>query len=107
MFLIIWLILILIFSVIPVSGPQIDLPTDKIVHGILYGVTAIFFFRYLISRTSKIRAIYLSIIIASAYGVSMEFIQYFMPHRSFSFGDIMANTSGAFVFCIIYASRRR
>jgi VanZ family protein len=102
MFLIIWLIFIFIVSAMPLPVPQTDLTSDKIVHAVLYGLTAIFFFRYLVSRTTKMRAMFSSIVAASVYGFFMELIQYFIPQRAFSAGDIFANTAGAFVFSILY-----
>ncbi len=109
MFLIGWLVLILILSVIPLSQPSAALPSDKIVHFIIYGLTAIFLFKYFINikKIESIRAIFLSIIISTAYGTAVEFLQYFVPHRSFSLEDIAANTSGAFIFSIVYAKLRR
>lgn len=89
----------------PISQPKTNLPIDKIEHSILYGLTAIFLFRHLVNKTTRIRALYTSIIIASAYGAAMEFLQYLIPQRGFSIGDMAANTSGAFIFCIVYAKR--
>ncbi len=42
-----------------------------------------------------------SVIFASFYGFLMECVQYFLPYRSFSLSDEVANTSGAVVFGII------
>ncbi|MEW6109928.1 MAG: VanZ family protein [Nitrospirota bacterium] len=106
MLLIIWLILTLVLSLLPVSGPQTDMPLDKVVHFVFYGIGAILFYRYFAIRISNIRAVYLSVIIASAYGVFMEILQHFMPYRSFSFGDMAANASGALIFCIFYTKWR-
>ena len=38
------------------------------------------------------------------WGVLIEFVQYFIPYRSFNFFDIMANISGAVLVLLIYVS---
>ena len=106
MFLIIWLILILFFSVIPVSQPKFEMPVDKFEHGIIYGLTAVFFYRYSRPKTTRIKAGVKAVFSASAYGAAIEFIQYFLPYRSFSLADMAVNTFGAFAFCMIYAKWR-
>lgn len=102
MFLIIWLIIIFVLSVIPVPGPKTAMPVDKVEHFIIYGLTAVFFYRYLRPKTIKAKAGFESVAIASAYGAAIEVVQYFLPYRSFSLGDIAANTLGALAFCMIY-----
>ena len=102
MFLIIWMSLIFVLSVISVSGPKTDMPVDKVAHFIIYGMTAIFFYRYLRPKTMKAKAGVESVAIASVYGAAMEVVQYFLPYRSFSLGDMAANTIGALAFCLIY-----
>lgn len=107
MFLIIWLGLILISSVIPAAGLRTELLFDKFVHFIMYGLTSIFFFRHLEVKITKTKAVFASIVLASAYGAIMEFIQHFLPYRSFSLGDIAANTTGAIICCIVYSEWRK
>ncbi|OGW29761.1 MAG: hypothetical protein A2X59_06630 [Nitrospirae bacterium GWC2_42_7] len=102
MLLIIWMVLIFVLSVIPVSGPETDMPLDKVEHFIAYGLTAILFYRYLRPKTMRAKAGVESIASASVYGAVIEVVQYFLPYRSFSLGDIAANTIGALVFCMIY-----
>lgn len=101
----IWLLIILFLSIIPARGPQTNLPLDKIIHFVVYGITAIIFFRGLRLRVSFIKATALSIILASFYGLSMEMLQSALPWREFSFSDEVANISGASFFGIIYALR--
>jgi len=102
-----WFLLILLVSVMPVSGPKADLPADKIAHFVMYGLTSIFVFRIIANKTTGKRAFYLSVAIAALYGAVMEVVQYFLPYRSFSFGDMAANTFGAFLACILYMKWRR
>jgi VanZ family protein len=101
---IIWLLVILFLSIIPTRGPQTNLPLDKIIHFVVYGITAVIFFRDLRSRVSFNKAIAFSIIFASSYGLAMEILQSSMPWREFSFLDEVANISGAASIVIIYAA---
>ena len=103
MFLIIWLGMLFIVSVLPVSGPQTDLPSDTIAHFVIYGITAILLFRHFNKKYKKRKAIVFSFIFASIYGAIMEMVQYLLPYREFSMIDIASNTSGAFLFSLIYA----
>lgn len=104
---IIWFVLVLIGSVIPVSGPKTDVPADKVVHFIMYGISSVLLFRIFIKRATVKRAFYLSVAIAAFYGAAMEIIQYFLPYRSFSFADMAANTLGALLACVLYVAGRR
>jgi VanZ family protein len=100
--LILWFGSILIASVMPVSGPKTNLPADKIVHFVFYGMTSILLFRHFIKKASLNRAFYTSVALASMYGAAMEVVQYFLPYRSFSLGDMVANMLGAFAGCLLY-----
>ena len=102
--LILWYVLVLIGSVIPVSGPNTDLPADadKVVHFVMYGISAILLFRMFVKKTTIQRAFFLSVAIAALYGATLETVQYFLPYRSFSFGDMVANTAGAFSGSVLY-----
>ncbi len=102
---IIWLLIVLFFSVIPVQGLQTEHPTDKITHFVIYGITAIIFFRILRTKMSLVKTTAVSIIFASLYGLAMELIQHVLPWRQFSLSDEASNFSGALVFSVIYAIR--
>ena len=102
---IIWLLIILFFSVIPVKGLQTEHPADKITHFVIYGITAIIFFRILRTKMSLVKTTVVSIIFASLYGLAMELIQHVLPWRRFSLSDEASNFSGALVFSVIYAIR--
>jgi VanZ family protein len=104
----IWFLLILIASVMPVSGIDTGLlEEDKIAHFVMYGLTAILLFRYFVQKTTFKKAFYMSVAIAAFYGVAMEVVQYFLPYRSFSAGDMAANTTGAFIACLLYVKGKR
>jgi len=100
---IVWLLIILLFSIIPTRGLQTGHPSDKIVHFVIYGIQAVIFFRVLKLKVSLSKTIILSISLASIYGLAMELLQLVLPWRKFSFSDEIANVSGAFCFGIIYA----
>ena len=83
------LLSILIVSVIKVSNQNLPEESDKIVHFIMYFFCAgIFYFL-------KIKYY---VLFAILYGFLIEIIQYFIPWRSFSLGDILANSLGAIAF---------
>ncbi len=99
-----WLVIVLILSVIPVPGIGIlsSLPIDKIVHFVLYGVTAIMLYRILRTRYSAHRGVLFSIGVSAFHGALLEGVQFFIPYRSFSAADMAANTLGAAVFAGFY-----
>ena len=105
-FLTLWFGFILIISVMPASGPKTDLPADKIIHFVFYGMTAIFLFRYFEKKATVNRAFYASVAFTSMYGAAMEVLQYFLPYRSFSLVDMAANTLGAFSGCVLYTNMK-
>jgi VanZ family protein len=107
MFLVAWLIFILMLSIVSLKGPKTTLPVDKAVHFILYGLTSIFFYRHLIKKIRKNRALFLSILCSSLYGGALEVVQHFAPGRAFSPGDMAANAAGAITFCLLYAAISR
>ncbi len=99
-----WLFFVLMVSLIPV--PETDLETtgvDKIVHFLIYGITAILFLRFFYEMATAHGFIGpLSILSAFLYGLLIEVIQNFLPYRSFSVMDIIANLAGATVFVFLY-----
>jgi VanZ family protein len=106
---ILWLIIVLLLSVLPFPGIRIltPLPIDKIVHFVLYGVTAVMLYRILRARYNSNRALLYSIAVSAFYGALMECIQYFLPYRSFSIADMAANTLGAAVLAGVYFIKYR
>lgn len=104
MFLIAWLIIILVLSVTRVSVAGSSFPIDKALHFFIYGLTAIFFYQFLIQKTSGYRRMLVSVMLSTGYGATIELLQYMLPYREFSLGDLMANASGALILCFMYAS---
>jgi len=101
-----WFILIFVFSVIPVSGPETDLPGDKVAHVIMYAFTSLLLFRYFSGKKQVMSAFYVSVAVSGLYGAAMEIVQYFLPHRSFCFADMAANVLGAFLGSLLYMKLR-
>ncbi len=102
--LIIWSIIVLIISVIPIpeTGINSELHLDKVAHFLLYGITAILFFRVLKPKLSMKSSMLFSMMLSSLYGFFLEVTQYFISYRSFSLADIIANIFGAMVFVLTY-----
>ncbi len=97
----VWLFVVLLLSIIPTKGLQAG-HTDKVIHFVIYGITAIMFLRILLFKMSLSKAVFLSIILASLFGFVIELIQYAIPWRECSFSDVVANVSGAVLFSLIY-----
>jgi VanZ family protein len=110
-----WFLISTILLVLPGSSfPKEDWLSkiwfDKWVH---IGMFAILVFlwcwsslpRYSIAANRKKVFIRVAVI-AVLYGIAMEFIQkYFVPNRSFDFGDILADAAGSFLG-FLYSGRR-
>ena len=95
----IWIILITIASLLPLSGAtDVKSPiSDKVVHAAFYmGATVLW---YLYIRNKKIRHAFLKIFLcAVSYGIIIETLQAVMPFgRHFETKDIFANTIGSFI----------
>lgn len=99
----VWLSLVLLLSIIPTRGLQTGHPADKVIHFVIYGITAVMFLRILRFKTSLTKSIVVSIVLASMYGFVIELIQSAIPWRECSFSDMIANISGAAFFSILYA----
>lgn len=90
------------------SGDTLVLPSffgaDKIAHMTAYGVLALTvlwsFGKKGMER--KGRTIILTVLFCLLYGVSDEYHQSFIPYRSVSVFDILADAVGAFCLCLIW-----
>jgi VanZ family protein len=91
-FSIILIIVIFILSVLKISDTNLPEESDKVVHFIMYFfcAAAFYFLKF------KYYLFY-----AIGYGIFIEIVQYFIPWRSFSVGDIIANSLGALSFFIV------
>ncbi len=84
--------------------------SDKLVHAIFYMVipiTLIIDHTFLIRKPPSIKGVAYITAISIAYGILMEVVQYFLPYRSASFYDILANITGTVVALIIYFITRK
>lgn len=98
--------LVLILSVINTGVlPKTDVPSaDKIVHTIMYfAITLILILNqtsYLREQITK-RKLYFAFLFSIGFGTLMEIIQHFLPWRSGSVYDFIANTLGVLLAIVI------
>ena len=100
--LIIYLVLLAWLSLMPASNFSNSLinfkGADKIVHGIIYLILAMLMFLPFIKlkQKSMMKISFIVFILASGYGLLMEFLQLWIRSvsRSFETGDIIANCIG-------------
>lgn len=102
---IIWVLLIYILLTLPfkeLPDAALKIPfADKLVHAFLFGVMVILLGWIYRKETFKKNSlkIFLFAIIASFYGIAMEFVQKYATNnqRSFSEWDMLADVIGAFI----------
>lgn len=98
--------LVLILSVINTGVlPKTDVPSaDKIVHTIMYfGITLILMLnqtRYLREVISR-KQMWFAFLFSVSFGTLMEIIQHFLPWRSGSIYDFIANTIGVIIAIVV------
>ena len=98
--------LVLILSVINIGVlPKTDVPSaDKIVHTIMYfSITGMLMLNqtsYFRNQITKVQ-LYFAFLFSVGFGILMEIIQYFLPWRSGSIYDLIANTFGTIIAIII------
>lgn len=98
---IIWLIFVFILSVYPLEGGA-SLPyADKFLHFFIYAITAALFFNTFVGKMGLWRALVISFLLSFAYGLFAEIVQIFVPSRSFSVMDLVANGLGVFAYSMI------
>lgn len=107
--LVFWLLMVLVLSLYPFG----DLSrysfgfADKLLHFFIYAVTCALLYTVFMQSGSvflRRRALVLSVLAASAYGLAMEIAQGFVGSRSFSVYDEAVNVLGA-VAAAIYIRR--
>ena len=103
-----WALLIFGLSSIPnnFEPSESRIPADKIVHGFEFGVLALLMaWAFARSQRANVTVAHVaaSLILSSAYGVSDEVHQYFVPGRDVTLGDFLADVIGAGVgACVAY-----
>lgn len=110
-----WLIVIFIESSIPSTEyPRIEIwSADKLLHMGVFGLLTLLCYISLLHQERfpffVKHALLLSLIIASIYGASDEFHQYFIPNRDCEFWDWLSDFGGtviAVMFIKYYLSRK-
>jgi len=87
---------------------KLPLPTfllnisDKLIHGVEYGILGILLYRAFHQSHRTITSISLAVICALAFGISDEFHQWFVPHRQADIWDVFADTIGATLFVFVW-----
>ena len=78
---------------------------DKLFHALAYGVLGFLLLGSLVPATDGFTSIQIrsSILIASLYGISDEFHQYFIPGRSSDMWDWVADTLGVVIAVLLLA----
>lgn len=105
-----WAVLIFTASSFSTSGLPPTFPhADKLAHFIIYGILALLLYRaFRMERNfGPLAAVFMSVLIASAYGALDEFHQCFVPSRSTDILDWMADTLGALIASTCLAFIRR
>jgi hypothetical protein len=98
---IIYCLAIFIQSSLPASESLPAFPqSDKLLHAGAYALLGFLFYRaFQTTRIPKtaILLILISALSSTAYGISDEVHQYFVPSRTFSIGDMLANAFGSII----------
>ena len=76
--------------------------SDKLVHGVEYGLLGILLYRALQHTSHTIGRMSLAIICAVGFGISDEIHQWFVPHRHADMWDVLADAVGAIVFIFVW-----
>ncbi len=84
------------------SGPHMPQYNDKLMHFLGYGAAAL-------SITAALPGwpVWQRLLVLLIYSTGIEVLQHFMPPRTFSLGDILANVAGALLGLISAETARR
>ncbi len=83
---------------------------DKVAHMIVYGVlaaTILYAFEPAINNGRTLAPFLVTVTICILYGIGDEFHQSFIPDRSVSFADVVADTMGAAAVCAAWFCWKR
>jgi len=89
---------IVVFSYLffsPQNLPQNIPNSDKVGHIIVFFVLGLLLFKATVLRRSK------QIVILLSYGIVVECVQYFIPYRSGSIDDVVADSAGILLFYLL------
>lgn len=96
----IWLAVVTGASVLPsVQLPKFDLlSADKLGHAVAYGVLTLLILRAHARLGGAPRPDWTAVLFSIAWGVLMEYVQYFfLPGRFYEYDDMLANGIGALI----------
>ena len=106
-----WSIIVLVLTLIPGDSlPEVDIfQVDKLVHFLIFGILMILssygLTKIKMKREMSINPHLMSGVYSIGFGIMIEFIQRFVPGRSFSIADMIANAIGValgyFLFIIL------
>jgi VanZ family protein len=101
---VLWVVLVTIGSLLPAtsfpSWADLGGNKDKVAHFVAYFFTALLF--YFAFRTRFKRTDIYAMLFAAGYGALLELAQLFVPSRTCSLGDLVANLSGVLFFFVLY-----
>jgi len=92
------LVIITILAVIPLDYPEVAGINDKFSHIAAFYILSLLA-DYSFPETKLNPAKILSLLV---YGVSIEWIQYYIPYREFSIFDILADAGGIMAYAILF-----
>ncbi|MGD2081266.1 MAG: VanZ family protein [Nitrospirota bacterium] len=105
----IWLFMLLVISLYPEKRSFMVYGADKALHFMLYAITCALLFVVIRERIRGQfwKALVLSVVLASAYGLVMEVMQGVTKLRDFSLMDALANSLGAVATAAFLVVKRR
>lgn len=103
------LVMATIFYLSHQTGDDLYLPLlpglDKVAHLAVYGLLAavtLFAFSPAERQRNSRRVVGITLLFCTCYGISDEFHQYFIPGRSVSGFDLLADCLGAVLVCLLW-----
>jgi VanZ family protein len=109
-----WSVVVLVLTLIPGEVvPDVDIVNiDKVVHFFIFGVLMIAT-AYGLLKTAAVKGypakpVLIATLYSISFGIAIEFIQRFVPGRSFSVFDMIANTIGVGIgYLVVMFVRKR
>lgn len=72
---------------------------DKVEHAVTFFILSLFLNRASDTIKHRVR----NVLFLISFGALIEFIQHFIPHRSMSLSDALANIAGIFIFQVLFS----
>ena len=97
-------------SWVPIPLPAWVIIRDKVAHAIMYGILCFLWIRaFRAGDRRPLRLVFFvaAVLITIAYGISDEYHQSFVPGRTATAGDALADSIGAILAALILFSRRK